>query len=92
MAELNGQFDAKVNNWIGRNILPVIITMGVGYVGTVTTGINSSLKEMQESIKSLEQNYAVFATQQRRIEQDVEELWQEIRDHEKRIQLLEKRR
>ena len=92
MAEINGQFDAKVNNWIGRNILPVIITMGVGYVGTVTTGINTSLKEMQESIKSLEKNYAVFATQQRRIEQDIEEIWDEIRDHEKRIQLLEKRR
>ena len=92
MAELNGQFEAKVNTWLGRNILPVIITMGVGYVGTVTTGINTSLKEMQESIKALEKNYAVFATQQQRIEQDIEEIWDELREHEKRIQSLEKRR
>ena len=84
-----GNFDSSVNGWLGKNLLPSIIAIGVAYLGTVTTGINTSLKEMQASIQEVQKSQAVLNANADRTAQDIEDIYRMIEAQEARLRSLE---
>jgi len=83
------QFDANLNGWLGRNILPTLITIGVGYLSTQMSGIHKSLEEMGQSIEAIKRDQAVDNADKRRIQADVEDIYKILEAHEVRLRQLE---
>ena len=84
-----GNFDGNVNGWLGRNILPTLITIGVGYLSTQMNGIHTALEEMGKSIETIKKDQAVDNADKVRLQADVEDIYRVLESHEVRIRDLE---
>lgn len=84
------QIDTGIFQWFGRNFMLVIITGGIGYIGTTNSTVNNRLEKIEQSVGNIDKGEA-------EIRKDIEFLntndkWQDekIQEHDERLRGIER--
>ena len=83
-------FDNNIARWFGKNFMMLIITGGIGYIGTISNNINTRLDKIESTIGTFEKDEALLRRDLEYLKEN--DVWQDkmLEGHDERIRLLER--